>query len=209
MEDHALIKRLCDIAFALGVLTVSLPVLAAAAVAIRLVMGRPVIFHQARTGLGGRSFTLYKLRTMRDAVDPRTGRSLPDEARLTGLGRFLRSTSVDELPTFVNVLKGDMSVIGPRPLLPEYLPLYTPEQARRHEVPPGVTGLAQVRGRNSLSWEDKLAYDIQYVEEHSLWFDARILTETVGTVLFQRGIAHPGAETMPPFTGSTEHPEGG
>jgi lipopolysaccharide/colanic/teichoic acid biosynthesis glycosyltransferase len=161
----------------------------------------PVFFHQTRIGLHGKPFVLYKLKTMRD---PRPGEDplTTDAIRITPLGRFLRATSLDELPSLWNVLKGDMRLVGPRPLLPEYLPLYTPEQMRRHEVKPGITGWAQVNGRNAISWEEKFRLDVWYVDHRSAWLDLKILWLTVWQVLARRGVSAAGHATMPPFTGS-------
>ncbi len=194
-------RRLVDVAVA-GVATVVLaPVILLVAVLIRLRLGSPVLFRQPRPGLGGRPFELLKLRTMTDARDA-AGALLPDAARLTRFGRFLRRTSLDELPELVNVLRGEMSLVGPRPLLVQYLDRYTPHQARRHEVRPGITGLAQVGGRNALSWEQKLALDVEYVERQSLRLDLRILARTVGLVLRGVGVSAHGHSTMPEFMGS-------
>lgn len=160
-----------------------------------------MLFRQTRIGLHGKPFTLYKFKTMRD---PRPGEDMlaTDAVRLTRFGRLLRATSLDELPTLWNVIKGDMRLVGPRPLLPEYLPLYTPEQMRRHEVKPGITGWAQVNGRNAISWEEKFRLDVWYVEHRSFWLDMKILWMTVSQVLFRRGISAEGHATMPPFAGS-------
>ena len=195
------LKRVIDVAGAAGGLVVLAVPLLSVAVAIRVTMGRPVLFRQTRPGLRGEPFVLYKFRTMRDAVDA-AGRPLPDAERLTRLGRLLRSTSVDELPQLWNVLKGDMSLVGPRPLLMEYLPRYSPEQARRHEVRPGLTGLAQVDGRNALDWDTKLALDVAYVDRRSLWLDMRILARTLVQVVRREGISQPGHATAEPFRGS-------
>ncbi len=195
------LKRVLDILLSAVALVVLLPFLLLIALLVRITMGSPVLFRQQRPGLHGRPFTLYKFRTMTDARDEQ-GNLLPDEQRLTPLGRFLRSTSLDELPELWNVLKGDMSLVGPRPLLMEYLPLYTPEQFRRHEVRPGITGWAQVHGRNALSWEERFALDVWYVDHVSFWLDLKILALTLWKVLTREGIAHPGSETMPKFTGS-------
>jgi len=176
------------------------PVLGAVALAIRAFLGSPVFFRQARPGRGGAPFTLVKFRTMRDTLGP-DGAALPDAARITHLGRFLRSTSLDELPQLWNVLRGELSLVGPRPLLMEYLPRYSPEQARRHEVLPGITGWAQVNGRNAISWEQKFELDVWYVDHWSLWLDFRILVLTAKRVLKRDGIASAGHVTMPRFTG--------
>jgi sugar transferase EpsL len=194
-------KRILDIAGACLGLAAGSPALLTAAVFIRATMGAPILFRQERPGKNGKSFTLYKFRTMSDARGP-DGQLLSDEARLTAFGRLLRASSVDELPQLLNVLRGDMSLVGPRPLLTRYLDRYTPEQARRHEVKPGITGLAQVRGRNSLSWEEKFAYDVEYVDEWSLWLDLRILFETAVHVVKREGISAGGHATMPEFMGS-------
>jgi lipopolysaccharide/colanic/teichoic acid biosynthesis glycosyltransferase len=163
-------------------------------------LGRPVFFRQERPGHHGRTFMMVKFRTMAD-VDPKRG-LVTDADRMTGLGQFLRATSMDELPTFINILKGEMSLVGPRPLLKHYLDLYTPAQARRHEVKPGLTGLAQVRGRNALSWEDRFELDVWYVDHRSLMLNLRILAETFLTVVRRDGIHAEGAVTMPQFTGT-------
>lgn len=165
-------------------------------------LGRPIFFSQLRPGLNGKPFKLIKLRTMKNSKDP-NGIFLSDEQRLTKFGKFLRSTSLDELPELWNVLKGEMSLVGPRPLLMEYLPLYSPEQARRHEVRPGITGWAQVNGRNAIGWEEKFALDVWYVDHQSLWLDIKILWLTVKKVLVRDGISAAGEATMSKFTGST------
>lgn len=195
-------KRLLDLALTVPAMVVlALPCLALA-LAVRLRLGAPVLFRQERPGLHGQVFTLFKLRTMTDATDEE-GRPLPDADRLTPFGRFLRRTSLDELPELLNVLRGEMSLVGPRPLLVEYLDRYTPQQARRHEVRPGITGLAQVRGRNALSWEEKFEYDVEYVERLSLGLDLRILLLTIGHVLHGGGVSARGHSTMPRFQGSS------
>jgi lipopolysaccharide/colanic/teichoic acid biosynthesis glycosyltransferase len=170
---------------------------------IRRKLGSPVFFRQVRPGLQGQPFEMVKFRTMTDERGA-DGALLPDAVRLTPFGRFLRATSLDELPELWNVLKGEMSLVGPRPLLMEYLPLYTPEQARRHEVRPGVTGWAQINGRNAISWEDKFRLDVWYVDNRSLWLDVKILWLTVKKVLVRDGISAAGEATMPKFTGSVE-----
>ena len=192
-------KRALDIAGASVALVAGAPIMAVTAVAVARELGRPVLFRQVRPGRGGRPFTLVKFRSMRDATD-RDGRPLPDGERLTAFGLRLRATSLDELPQFWNVLKGDMSLVGPRPLLTQYLPLYSAEQARRHDVKPGITGWAQVNGRNALSWDDKFALDVWYVDHASLALDLRILLATVRAALRRDGISHGGEATMPPFT---------
>lgn len=171
------------------------------ALRVRTKLGSPVLFAQERPGLHGQSFKMVKFRTMTDKRDA-DGHLLPDEERLTAFGRWLRSTSLDELPELLNVFKGEMSLVGPRPLLVEYLPLYSPEQARRHDVRPGITGWAQVNGRNAISWEDKFKLDVWYVENQSLWLDIKILWLTVKKVLVREGISAAGDATMPKFTGS-------
>jgi len=198
-----MIKRLADLALAAAALMVLMPVIAAVALAVAWKMGRPVVFTQQRIGLHGRPFTLMKFRTMRDAYDAE-GCPLPDARRLTPLGRWLRRTSLDELPELFNVVRGDMSLVGPRPLLPQYLPRYDARQARRHNVRPGLTGLAQISGRNRLSWEQRLELDVQYVERHSLALDARILGRTIAAVLTGDGVSQPGHETSEEFMGNAE-----
>lgn len=193
-------KRVFDIAVSAFLLALLGPVLGAIAVLVRVKLGSPVIFAQERPGVTGRAFRIYKFRTMSEERDA-AGELLPDAERMGRFGAFLRSSSLDELPELWNVLKGDMSLVGPRPLLTEYLGLYTPEQARRHEVRPGITGLAQVRGRNALDWECKFALDVEYVDHRSMWLDLRILAETVGAVFSRRGISHEGEATMPRFRG--------
>lgn len=197
-------KRVVDIlGSAVGlVITAPLQVGVAAAVALRL--GRPILFRQLRPGRHGRLFCLVKFRTMRP-VDPSRG-WMHDADRLTPLGRWLRATSLDELPTLWNVLVGDMSLVGPRPLLPEYLGRYTPDQARRHEVRPGITGLAQVAGRNAVAWPERLALDVAYVADRSPGLDARILAQTLRLVLTRRGISGVGEATMTPFRGTSTAP---
>ena len=194
-------KRLTDLGIALTALALLWPVLLCLALLVWLKLGVPAFFRQTRPGLHGRPFQLIKFRTMRDAFDAQ-GKPLPDAERLTRFGRWLRATSLDELPELWNVLKGEMSLVGPRPLLMEYLPLYSVEQARRHEVKPGITGWAQVNGRNALSWEEKFALDLWYVEHQSLWLDVKIIVLTIKKVLMREGISADGEATMPRFTGS-------
>nr|WP_321500565.1 sugar transferase [uncultured Dethiosulfovibrio sp.] len=194
------LKRALDATLSLMGLVVLSPVLLCTALAVTVKLGRPVLFRQRRPGLNGKPFYMLKFRTMTNDRDKR-GNLLPDEVRLTSFGKLLRSTSLDELPELLNVLKGDMSLVGPRPLLMEYLPLYSPEQARRHQVRPGITGWAQVNGRNALSWEDKFALDIWYVDNWSIELDLRILAKTVGAVFKRQGISSGGHATMPPFEG--------
>lgn len=196
------VKRGMDAGAALAGLVLAAPVLLGVAVLVRLRLGGPVLFAQTRPGLGGRPFTLYKFRTMRDAVDA-AGEPLPDHERLTGFGRMLRRSSLDELPQLWNVLRGDMSLVGPRPLLPEYLPLYTPEQRRRHEVRPGLTGWVQVNGRNALGWDERFRLDVWYVDHRSLALDLRILALTVKKVLLREGISQAGHATTERFRGSS------
>lgn len=199
-------KRFIDILGAsLGLVLLS-PLLLFLAVKIRRQMGSPVLFRQVRPGLNGKPFRMIKFRTMRDATDS-AGKPLSDAERLTPLGRFLRATSLDELPELWNVLKGEMSLVGPRPLLMEYLPLYSPEQARRHEVRPGVTGWAQVNGRNAIGWDEKFALDVWYVENRSFALDLKILWLTIRKVIFRDGISAEGEATMPKFTGSPRREE--
>lgn len=190
-----------DVLCALCGLLVAGPVLLVLAACIRVRMGAPVLFRQRRPGRHGEPFVMYKFRTMIDAADDQ-GRPLDDAQRLTPLGRFLRASSLDELPELWNVLRGDMSLVGPRPLLMEYLPLYSRHQARRHEVRPGITGWAQVNGRNALSWEEKFELDVWYVDNQSLWLDVKILALTILRVLQRQGISAQGEATMTRFTGS-------
>ena len=195
-------KRLFDVLIAGIALVVLAPLLALLALLVRATMGAPVLFRQDRPGLHGAPFTLYKFRTMLDTRDAH-GNLLDDDARLTAVGRFLRSTSLDELPELVNILKGDMSLVGPRPLLMEYLLRYTPEQMRRHDVVPGLTGWAQVSGRNALDWDEKFARDVWYVDNRSFLLDLRILAATALIVLRRQGISQPGHATAEKFTGTT------
>ena len=194
-------KRLFDLIASALALALLAPLLVAVALLVRINLGSPVLFRQPRPGRGGRIFSLWKFRTMVDARDA-GGRTLTDEERLTKFGRTLRSTSLDELPELWNVLRGDMSLVGPRPLLVEYLPRYSPTEARRHEVRPGLTGWAQVNGRNTTSWAGRLRLDVWYVDHRSFWLDLRILARTVKVVCWREGISAPGAATMPEFTGA-------
>ena len=196
-----MLKRLIDITASGAALAVLSPVLAVTAYKVKKNLGSPVLFKQTRPGLDGKPFEMIKFRTMKDATD-KDGNLLPDSKRLTPFGQKLRSTSIDELPELWNVLKGDMSLVGPRPLLMEYLPLYNSEQARRHNVRPGVTGYAQVNGRNAISWDQKFALDTWYVDNQSLWLDFKILAKTVKQVLIKDGISAEGEATMSKFTGS-------
>lgn len=196
-----MLKRLFDVVAAgLGLLVLS-PVIAVVALLVRRRLGSPVLFRQVRPGLHGKPFEMVKFRTMRDALDAQ-GNLLPDDQRMTPFGAFLRSSSLDELPELWNVLKGDMSLVGPRPLLMEYVPLYDATQVRRHEVRPGVTGWAQINGRNALSWEEKFKLDVWYVDHRSFWLDLKILFLTVKKVLVRDGISGEGEVTMSKFTGS-------
>jgi lipopolysaccharide/colanic/teichoic acid biosynthesis glycosyltransferase len=200
-RSYRTLKRLLDVALA-GVAFIALsPLVAALVLLVAITMGRPVLFRQVRPGLGGRPFEMLKFRTMNDERDA-SSQPLADAVRLTAFGRWLRRTSLDELPELINVLKGEMSLVGPRPLLMEYLPLYTPTQAKRHEVLPGITGWAQVNGRNALDWDDKLALDAWYVEHRSLALDLKILCLTFLTVLRATGISREGHATAPKFTGT-------
>lgn len=200
-----MLKRVIDIVGAASGLILLSPVIMLCAIAVARSMGRPVLFRQQRPGQGGRPFDMVKFRTMSDARGP-DGRLLPDGERLTRVGRFLRSTSLDELPELWNVLVGDMSLVGPRPLLMAYLDRYTLGQARRHDVKPGVTGWAQVNGRNAISWEEKFALDTWYVDNQSLRLDLRILFATVMQVIRRKGINSAQAATMPEFLGSADKP---
>jgi lipopolysaccharide/colanic/teichoic acid biosynthesis glycosyltransferase len=195
-------KRVIDVMLAVLFLLVLSPVLAGLALTVRLSLGRPVLFRQRRAGRHGRPFTMLKFRTMDERRDP-TGTLLPDAERLTRFGKVLRRTSLDELPELFNVVRGDMSLVGPRPLLMEYLPLYSAEQARRHEVRPGITGWTQINGRNALSWADKFRLDTWYVDHRSVGLDLKILVTTVFKVLRREGIAAPGSATMDPFRGDS------
>ncbi len=196
-------KRLFDFFAALIALIVFSPILFVVAVLVRRKLGSPVLFSQIRPGLNGKPFRMVKFRTMLDANDEK-GNPLPDDQRLTKFGGFLRSTSLDELPELWNVLKGDMSLVGPRPLLMEYLPLYTPQQAKRHDVRPGVTGWAQINGRNAISWNEKFKLDTWYVEHRTMSLDLKIILLTIKKVLIRDGISAEGEVTMSKFTGTQE-----
>ncbi len=200
-------KRVFDLCLTLPLLVLVLPILGIVAILVRLNLGTPVLFRQVRPGFMGRPFVNLKFRTMRDAVNSQ-GQPLPDTVRLTSLGKFLRSLSLDELPELFNVLRGEMSLVGPRPLLMQYLERYSPEQARRQYVLPGITGWAQINGRNAISWEDKFALDIWYVDNWSLWLDVRILALTPWKALKREGISQPGHATAEEFMGnlSPENP---
>ena len=196
-----MLKRFTDIFISVAIIILIFPVIVLVAWKVRSKLGRPVIFRQIRPGIGGKAFQMLKFRTMTDMRDS-CGNLLPDSDRLTAFGKFIRSASLDELPELWNVLKGDMSLVGPRPLLMEYLPLYSSEQYRRHEVRPGITGWAQVNGRNALSWEEKFKLDVWYVDNQSLWLDIKILFLTVKKVLVRDGISADGEATMSKFTGN-------
>jgi lipopolysaccharide/colanic/teichoic acid biosynthesis glycosyltransferase len=197
------VKRAIDVVVAALALVLSSPLMALIAAAILLTMGRPVLFHHRRLGLGGREFTLLKFRTMRGRP-PAVEDPLDDERRITTLGRVLRALTLDELPELVNVLRGDMSLVGPRPLLPEYRDLYTAEQWRRHEMPPGMAGPALAAGRNALTWEAKFAADVAYVDQWSLWLDGKVLALSIWRVLRREGVSAEGHATMPRFEGPRE-----
>ena len=186
----------------MGLLLLS-PIMVIVAVLVRIQMGRPVLFRQQRPGLHGKPFYMLKFRTMTNTKDEQ-GQLLHSSKRLTSFGIFLRKTSIDEIPELINVLKGDMSLVGPRPLLMRYLPLYSPEQARRHEVKPGITGWAQINGRNTISWEQKFEYDVWYVDHHTFWLDIRILFTTIMKVIRQDGISAKGHVITPPFEKTEE-----
>lgn len=196
-------KRLFDICVTIVAIALLSPLLFVTMFVTRIKLGGPVFFRQQRPGLHGQPFEMVKFRTMTGSRDSE-GNLLPDGERLTAYGRFLRSTSIDELPELWNVLKGDMSLVGPRPLLMEYLPLYSAEQRRRHEVRPGVTGWAQINGRNAISWDEKFAFDIWYVDNRSFFLDLKILLLTAKNVLIRRGVNAAGSPTMPKFTGSAD-----
>ncbi len=198
-----MIKRVFDVCVAALMLVVLSPLILVVALLVRWQLGSPLLFHHRRPGLHGQPFGMVKFRTMLDTRDA-TGALLPSDQRLTHFGKLLRSTSLDELPELWNVLKGDMSLVGPRPLLMDYLPLYTAEQFRRHEARPGITGWAQVNGRNDLSWEDKFRLDVWYVDHQSLWLDIRILFLTLKKVVFREGISAGGHAITPRFSGSRE-----
>lgn len=194
-------KRIFDLLLSIPLLIMISPVIIVVTLLVRMRLGSPVFFRQLRPGLRARPFYMLKFRTMTNERDS-DGRLLSDDKRMTCLGNFLRETSIDELPEFVNVLRGDMSLVGPRPLLIQYLERYTPEQARRHEVKPGITGWGQIHGRNALTWEEKFKLDVWYVDHWSLWLDIKILIITVWKILRREGINHPGAATMEEFKGN-------
>jgi lipopolysaccharide/colanic/teichoic acid biosynthesis glycosyltransferase len=197
-------KRILDVALSAAGLLLTLPAIAAVALLIRATLGSPILFAQLRPGLHGRPFRLYKFRSMTDARG-RDGSPLGDDARLTAVGTWLRKLSLDELPQLWNVLKGEMSLVGPRPLLMEYLPLYDAKQRRRHEVRPGITGWAQVKGRNAISWEEKFDLDVWYVDHVSFGLDMKIIALTLLRIVRPHGISEPGSATMSKFTGSARH----
>ena len=201
--EHQPMKRALDLILTLGTFWIWLPLLGLLALIVRWKLGGNVFFRQQRPGLHGKPFMLLKFRTMTEARDA-AGQLLPDSERLTTFGRFLRSSSLDELPELLNVLRGDMNLVGPRPLLTEYLPLYSSEQTRRHEVKPGITGWAQVNGRNALSWEEKFKLDVWYVDNQNIWLDVKILARTVWAVVTRQGVSADGHDTMPKFRGKTE-----
>ena len=199
-RPYDLVKRAIDLLIAGLTLILTCPIQLVVALLVRINLGSPVLFKQQRPGRSGRMFTMYKFRTMRDITED----LVSDEDRITPFGSWLRSTSLDELPELFNVLKGDMSIVGPRPLLPEYLPLYTARQARRHEVRPGVTGLAQVKGRNAMPWAERLAWDVRYVEARSFALDCRIVLDTFKVVLTREGITEEGQVAMTDFEGAPD-----
>ena len=198
-----MIKRLFDLIASVVGLIILFPVIVLVIILVRLNLGSPVLFRQIRPGKDGQPFEMVKFRTMRDAVDV-DGNALPDSERMTPLGSFLRSSSLDEFPGLWSVLKGDMSLVGPRPLLVEYLPLYSDEQARRHEVKPGITGWAQVNGRNAIMWEEKFKFDLWFVDNRSFWLDIKIIFLTIKKVFLRDGISAEGEVTMSKFTGKAE-----
>ncbi len=201
MKSTSISKRILDVIISTLLLILLSPLMLVLAILVWVKLGWPVIFTQERPGKGGKIFKLYKFRTMRDTCDNQ-GLPLPDAERLTPLGKVMRSFSLDELPELVNVIKGEMSLVGPRPLLVEYLDRYAPEQARRHEVLPGITGWAQVNGRNAISWEDKFTLDVWYVDHWSFWLDIRILLMTLGKTLKRESINAPGSASSPVFMGT-------
>jgi sugar transferase EpsL len=202
-----MLKRGFDVLMAILLIVVLSPLILIIVLSVRVAMGSPVLFHQIRPGLHARPFKFLKFRTMTEGRDP-AGEMLSDSQRLTHFGAWLRRSSLDELPQLINVLRGDMSLVGPRPLLMKYLPLYSAEQARRHQVRPGITGWAQVRGRNSVEWESKFSMDVWYVENCSFWLDCQILWRTVATVVRSRGTSYAGHVTMPEFKGSQDSCDG-
>ncbi|MDI9817768.1 MULTISPECIES: sugar transferase [unclassified Legionella] len=198
-----MIKRIFDVLFSCTFLILMSPLIVTIVLFVRYNLGTPIFFCQKRPGLHGKIFSIIKFRTLRDSRDAQ-GRLLPDEQRMTRLGKFLRATSLDELPQLWNVLKGQMSVVGPRPLLVEYLSFYSPEQKRRHDVKPGITGLAQVSGRNALAWDDKFKLDVWYVDNQSLWLDIKIIFLTIKKVILRKDITSEGSVTVEKFEGNKE-----
>ena len=196
-------KRLTDVIISVAGLVLLAPVLIFLATLIKINLGSPVFFKQVRAGKGAKPFMIFKFRTMLNTTES-NGHLLPDQERITPFGSFLRRSSLDEFPELWNVLKGDMSLVGPRPLLMEYLPLYSAKERRRHDMRPGITGWAQVNGRNGISWEDKFKYDIWYIENHSFWLDAKIVLITIKKVLMREGVSAAGEATMPKFTGNKQ-----
>ena len=205
-QNTPISKRLLDLSIALISLIVLSPVLILLGILVAVFLGRPIFFHQMRPGLHGKIFKLYKFRTMNENTDE-NNHLLPDEERLTKFGRFLRTTSLDELPELFNILKGDMSIVGPRPLLISYLPLYNPHQMRRHDVLPGLTGWAQINGRNTLTWEEKFDLDVWYVDHWTYWLDLKIIALTIIKVIKREGISQPGQATSEPFKGTPNKTE--
>lgn len=207
-KDMPIVKRVIDIILSLSVLILFSPVLLIICILVAVQFGFPILFKQKRPGYQGEIFTIYKFRTMQNRLDDQ-GKPLPDAQRLTKFGRFLRAASLDELPELINVLKGEMSIVGPRPLLVEYLPLYNAKQFRRHEVLPGITGWAQINGRNAISWQEKFDLDVWYVDNWSVWLDMKTIVLSVVKVLRREGISQPGVATAEPFKGNPpeiDHP---
>jgi len=204
-ENTPFVKRLLDLIISLLALIILSPVFLLISILVAILHGFPILFRQKRPGLKGEIFTLYKFRTMRDLVDDQ-GQPLPDAKRLTKFGHFLRSSSLDELPELINVVKGEMSLVGPRPLLIEYIPLYNTDQARRHTVLPGITGWAQIHGRNAITWQEKFALDVWYVDHWSFWLDIKIILMTIVKVLRREGISQPGEVSAERFTGNPDNP---
>ncbi len=202
-ENTPFVKRLLDLIISLLALIILSPVFLLISILVAILHGFPILFRQKRPGLKGKIFTLYKFRTMRDLIDDQ-GQPLPDTKRLTKFGKFLRSTSLDELPELINVIKGEMSLVGPRPLLIEYLPLYNNDQSRRHAILPGITGWAQIHGRNAITWQEKFALDVWYVDHWSFWLDIKIILQTIVKVLRREGISQPGEVSAERFTGNPD-----
>jgi lipopolysaccharide/colanic/teichoic acid biosynthesis glycosyltransferase len=204
-RNQLALKRAFDVVVATAALILTSPLLVVVALMILLTMGPPILFRQRRLGLDGKEFTLLKFRTMKGRP-PGPDKPLDDELRITRLGRLLRQLSLDELPELANVLRGELSIVGPRPLLPEYRELYSPDQLRRHELPPGIAGPVLAKGRNALSWEEKFAWDVWYVDNWSLWLDAKLLVQSIANVVSRRGVSADDHATMPRFEGSTPPP---